>query len=571
VLAVPSLADSRDKKAAGEMFAALRRSGTHESLVSTSTHAPEADPSTEEIGTWHYLLVDQAGARLRKIPAYTSNSKSSMDRISEGTLVEVSRRRTAGMTRWLFTSQGGGWLFDISPRDSKVRAMEVEVSRGEWAYKALAKVPVLRKPSLFLAAQNRFGNGSVEVEEVISVNKRVRPLNGKGQGCLLQISDGRGWVIDFRKGVKKFEQCTAEEMEARAALESAAELAEAGQSEFAMTGNSDFTNTCNSGLTNLTRCSTVSSLTTSTTNVTMQTGRWTMPTDNASEAGLSTMGPLGKSTLGDWTFVVIDPKGISLRSTPTISQSAKIKSKRIVEGELVQVVERRDTPCGSLLRLKDPPGWAFDMRAGRAGERKLRMQEVSVEHGLWCYRVCTANGIALRSGCAFSDASKVGVGPREGALLTVCQRVQVNETAFLKMQDNSGWVFDRKGKKPILEGPLRLDKDVEGRSATVIAPGGCFLFQHPTKKSWARTQRLLLENARVRLGQRSTLEGLSWVQVSQPGKTDGWLPMEVLRIDPEDVDKTSFVSHAHRSGSQSHMVAGEEYDAGSASTTASSR
>jgi hypothetical protein len=157
---------------------------------------------------------------------------------------------------------------------------------------------------------------------------------------------------------------------------------------------------------------------------------------------------------------------------------------------------------------------------------------VAVESGHWFYRVCTPNGIALRSGCCFSDGSKVGAGPREGALLVAERRVQVDDTSFLRLKDSAGWVFDQKGGRRLLEGPLGL-QDMGGRAATVTAPGGAFLLQQPTKKSWAQTRRLLLQDARVRVGLFGQLEGQTWAHVSQIKGMEGWLPFDAIVLVEE--------------------------------------
>lgn len=243
------------------------------------------------------------------------------------------------------------------------------------------------------------------------------------------------------------------------------------------------------------------------------------PTSSSATPMLS----LAPAEFGEWEYVVMDPKGITLRGTPTVSQSAKLKV-RVSEGELVKVVERRPAASATFLRLEKPAGWAVDCR-----DKRVRMKQVVVESGNWFYRVCTPNGIALRSGCCFSDGSKIGAGPREGALLVAEQRVQVDGTSFLKLQDSTGWVFDQKGSRRVLEGPLGL-QDLNGRAATVTAPGGAFLLQQPTKKSWAQTRRLLLQDARVRVGLFGQLEGQTWAHVSQIKGMEGWLPFDAIAL-----------------------------------------
>ncbi|CAK0867716.1 unnamed protein product, partial [Prorocentrum cordatum] len=478
------------------MIPKLRRTSTNESLLSGLSvfskvgqgkevlDTTEADPASEEAGTWHYLIVDTSGTRLRRTPAYSSTAKRSMGRLNEGTLVTVSHRRTAGMTRWLLAVEASGnqscngWFFDNCPKNNKVRAIEVEVSQvphgDTWAYRSLLKVPLLPKPSLFLAGQDRFGDGAVELEEIISVKTRVRPLMGKG--CLLELTNGRGWVIDFHKGQMRFERLEhvrafpcAEEDERSTAVEAFDDTPHSGASTPAH--GLERSNTMQSS------CST-----------------WA-PTSSSATPMLS----LAPAEFGEWEYVVMDPKGITLRGTPSISQSSKLKV-RVSEGELVKVVERRPATNATFLRLEKPAGWSVDSR-----DRRVRLKQVVTESGHWFYRVSTPNGIALRSGCCFSDGSKIGAGPREGALLVAEQRVQVDDTAFLKLKDSAGWVFDQKSNRRVLEGPLSL-QDMHGRAAIVTAPGGAFLLQQPTKKSWAQTRRLLLQDARVRVGLVGQLE-----------------------------------------------------------------
>lgn len=44
---------------------------------------------------------------------------------------------------------------------------------------------------------------------------------------------------------------------------------------------------------------------------------------------------------GEWKYIVLDPKGVTLRSHATYEKAAKLKD-RLEEGEVVSVLERRD-------------------------------------------------------------------------------------------------------------------------------------------------------------------------------------------------------------------------------------
>ncbi|CAE7939080.1 unnamed protein product [Symbiodinium sp. KB8] len=81
-------------------------------------------------------------------PATAGTSKeSSAKRYPAGTVVEVHERLRSGWTKWLRLAEGG-WLFDISPKDRKVRMVEVEVQHGLW------KFEVCTRELVHLAAPN---------------------------------------------------------------------------------------------------------------------------------------------------------------------------------------------------------------------------------------------------------------------------------------------------------------------------------------------------------------------------------------------------------------------------------
>lgn len=371
---------------------------------------------------------------------------------------------------------GDSWLFDVSPKDKKVRMVEVEVASGEWQYQVCGdKVPVLTKPSMHQSSiKAKKGAHVLEFNEVIGVRERVRPLNGKGS--FLRLADGRGWVLDFANG--------------RQAVQ-----------------------------------------------------RWKEGSENASyeEGGGSARDQmadtivdivtqeLGEPEKGSWDYIVLDPKGIALRSGPNYDKNTKLQH-RLEEGELVRVMERRSGNGTTFLHLDSPQGWAFDLQPGTKNTRQ-RLAEVQIESGAWFYRVNAPKGIALRSRCTFSLDSKVGQGPNEGALVLITRRVKVGKTMFLKPRDENGWIFDAKNGKVMVEGPVDVEVP-ENVTATLQGGENVFLLSAPTKLPWAVTKKLLLPGAKAQVTHICSIDGMRWARLAQPtGCMEGWVRHDQVELD----------------------------------------
>eukprot|EP00746_Dinoflagellata_sp_MGD_P000180 gnl/MRDRNA2_/MRDRNA2_100322_c0_seq1.p1 gnl/MRDRNA2_/MRDRNA2_100322_c0~~gnl/MRDRNA2_/MRDRNA2_100322_c0_seq1.p1 ORF type:complete len:849 (+),score=160.07 gnl/MRDRNA2_/MRDRNA2_100322_c0_seq1:98-2644(+) len=169
---------------------------------------------------------------------------------------------------------------------------------------------------------------------------------------------------------------------------------------------------------------------------------------------------------GDWTYIVVDPKGICPRSEPTHDKAAKLK-RCIEEGEVVRVTERKIVDGTMFLKTGSPAGWVFEVQPG--DQSRIRMRMVSVEQGMWSYQVRAEKGIALRMRCSFSDAAKAGHGPSKGEIVRVKERLQCGETTFLRLADGTGWVFDKKNGRQMLD--LIGPKDVhEPSKASLVMP-----------------------------------------------------------------------------------------------------
>merc|ERR1719421_934411 len=170
------------------------------------------------------------------------------------------------------------------------------------------------------------------------------------------------------------------------------------------------------------------------------------------------------SEYGDWTYIIVDPKGLCPRNAPTYDKCSKI-DRRVEEGEVVRVSERRPAEGTMFLKISSPAGWIFD--AQPTNKARVRAMELNTERGNFLYRIVAEKGVALRSRCSFADASKVGRGPEKGALVEVQERVRIGETMFLKLQCGlqHGWVFDKKNKRSLVEelGSKEIrDMDMEG-------------------------------------------------------------------------------------------------------------
>lgn len=455
----------------------------------------------EEVGTWHYLVVDTEGIRPRKDACYNKDSKrSDCPRILEGTLHEINRIRRSGWTRWLGLASQEGWVFDISPKDNKVRMIEVEVLTGEWYYQVLEqRMPVLRQPSLQANWEIVTpGLPVVKPGESIKISERIRPVSGKGS--FLRMADGSGYVLDFFNGRQLLQRSLG-----------AGLTEDAG---FFIGSDDDDVNDVAESLPD-----------TAFIHNDLSSSRGY--SHAATTPALLPCGiDVGAPELGEWTYVVLDAAGIRMRCSPTYDAGSKLPNK-LAEGELIKIVERRSGNGTTFLRLQEPRGWVFDVQPGKVN-RKLRMAEVKVEHGTWLYRISASKGVALRSRCSFAEDAKTREGPKKGALVTVTRRVRVGGTMFLRV--DGSWIFDSKSGKRVAEGPIFLAACSE-RGASVRSLGGVNLRLSPTGEKWAWTQKLVVQGARVQVDKFGEVEEREWTHVFQTGGMDGWVPSESLELD----------------------------------------
>lgn len=478
----------------------------------------DQDVACEETGDWQYLVVDPAGIRAREDAIYNKKSKKNGDsnRYKEGSVCAVNRRRIAGWTTWLSLKNGDGWLFDVSPKDKKVRLVEVEVAKGSWHYECIAdRVPVLSQPQMnFAGGKSRWSFSSAKVfltnGEVVHMEERVRPLNGKGS--FLRLADGRGWAVDFVDG----QQVLNRQMMA-------------GDSSISPGPSGNGTNGYVQS----------SSSTASVVNV-KPFAASVHPLLHQDGDALPGVGShLGQAESGEWDYIVVDPKGITLRSSPTYDESYKM-NKRIDEGEVVVVLERIPGDGTTFLRLASPSGWCFERTPSRASNKvqKLRMVEIQVDKGLWYYSVVAEKGVALRSRCTFSESSKIAKGPLKGALCEVTERVRVGESTFLKMKDGSGWIFDVKNRKKILDGPIQMQVLPPNSLAAVNNQdgknNGIHLLSSPTKQSFAKTKFYVINGAKVRASMICEVENTKWIFVARNeggGGIEGWASADMLLLE----------------------------------------
>lgn len=456
----------------------LTRSNSGARLMKPNSNSGLDDTPEDEKGHWHYLVVDAAGIRPRRETTYSKDSKDdAAPRIKEGSIVEICARRKTSWTQWLCLASGVGWVHDVSPKDYAVRMVEVEVLKGDWVYQVGGhKVSILQWPSLCAAQHPPKGASSVEANEVLKVCERIRPLNGKG--CFLRLADFRGWVFDFSKGdqvIQRYRGSPREDCE----------------SDLCCSASTSLSTTCSTS-------------------------------EEEPELSALRKGPhalqAGPSEHGSWDYIVLEPKGISLRTSPTFDASAK-NGSRLAHGDIVKALERQTCDGTTFLRFEFPPGWAFDLHQRLTNQRK-RMAPVEVEHGEWHYRVCTTKGVALRKRCSLDDASKIGRGPAQGALLTVIRRVKLGEITFCRLKDQNAWVPDCKDGRVLLEGPIELQ--AHSCPATVKSADGVHLMDAPTWNKWARTKKVLLKGSVAQVVCTCILDGEEWVQVSQPGGMEGW-------------------------------------------------
>lgn len=507
------------------MSARLRFSGA--GLPSART-ADASSTGEEEIGLWYYLVTDSGGIRPRDEPSYSKDSKKveGRKRYTEGEVVAVDRRRKHAWTRWLGTKDAHGWLFDISPKkDKKVRMIEVEVMEGDWTYEAVNEsVFTFPKPSMVFAKQQK--GARLQLNEVIQVNQRVRPLNGKGS--FLKLADGRGWVIDFLEGRQNMRRTNSSGIPSGCQTpqthEAPTPVPVTGASDGALT--SDMTRSGLSGA--LTGDMTMKS------GLSGMSGVLNLPVsafadENDSHASM-------QPEIGEWTYMVVDPKGVCPRNQPVYDKGAKI-NRSIEEGEVVRVTERRPDEGTTFLKICSPAGWVFDCQPGH--KSRVRMMEVHVEHGSFLYVVTAEKGVALRMRCSFSDSSKVGRGPEKGALCEIKERVRCGETTFLRLANGSGWVFDKKNGRSMLE-PL-APSDYTAMTADGFLGNMCHLHggtsdgihlrSAPTSERWAQTKMLVLKDQRLHVSMKVRIHGFEWLRVSKPGGMEGWVPGDCVTME----------------------------------------
>lgn len=463
-------------------------------LPSANTASAEDMEAEEEQGIWNYLVIDAHGMRPREIPNYEGKKISKAHRHNEGQVITVKRRRKHGWTKWVYCEEAGGWLFDISPKkDRKVRMVEVECVKGDWTYEATSDVAAVM-PGVSPLLVSRFASGAakpaccLKLGEVVQISDRVRPLTGKGS--FLKLADGRGWVVDFMDGKQMMRRSTSNP--------------QGGSNE--------------------------------------NTPNITPPLSNS--PSVTDVKPVETNEYGDWTYIIVDPKGLCPRNAPTYDKASKV-DRRVEEGEIVRVSERRVAEGTTFLKISSPAGWIFDTQPGN--KARARAVEVQLQRGSWLYRVVAEKGVALRSRCSFADSSKVGRGPEKGALLEVKERVRCGETTFLKISSGlqSGWVFDKKNRRNLVEeiGQGMKELELEGQviETACAADNGVFLRAAPTMEKWAVTKKLLLANAVVLVSKSATLDNKEWLQVSMPGRgMEGWLLAEAVKLlEPVDA-KSSF-------------------------------
>jgi len=249
-------------------------------------------------------------------------------------------------------------------------------------------------------------------------------------------------------------------------------------------------------------------------------------------------GYLGQPEHGKWEYVVVDPKGLSLRSSPTYDPGQKISGKRIEEGELVTVVERISGDCTTFLHTMFPQGWCFDIQPGDT-KKRVRMMEVQVQRGSWHYLILAERGVALRSRCSQAESAKCGNGPLKGALVEVTERLKAGEATFLRLKEGS-WIFDMKNGNKVVRGPIDLQALPPNTMATVKAQGGVgnncndgiLLRSSPTNQKWAATKFFLLHNSKVHATQQCEADGTCWIFVTKPGGgIEGWAPYDSVCVE----------------------------------------
>jgi hypothetical protein len=168
------------------------------------------------------------------------------------------------------------------------------------------------------------------------------------------------------------------------------------------------------------------------------------------------------------------------------------------------------------------------------------MMQIHVDKGIWYYTVTADKGVALRARCTFSESSKIGKGPLKGTLCEVTQRARAGETTFLKLKDESGWIFDLKNGRRIVDGPIDMQVLPPFSMGTVREQGiqdpkkdGIHLLSSPTRQRWATTKFFLMKGSKVKASMACEVEYTRWVFVSkgEGGGIEGWTPVASLVLE----------------------------------------
>lgn len=151
-----------------------------------------------EFGTWHYIVVDPSGVRVRSQPAYDKKFKLNK-KIEEGEVVKVCERLgplpPQGVT-FLKLATGDGWAFDVQPEgDTRVRMAEIFPEKKEQVYRVIAPkgIGIRSRPSLL---QKAVACRGPECGDLVKTSERI----AVGDMAFLRLADGRGWIFDKKNG-----------------------------------------------------------------------------------------------------------------------------------------------------------------------------------------------------------------------------------------------------------------------------------------------------------------------------------------------------------------------------------
>ncbi|CAK9053890.1 unnamed protein product [Durusdinium trenchii] len=412
----------------------------------------------QELGQWHYLVTDPKGIQPRQEPMYSSKDPAKPKR-PMGAVLEISLRRRSGWTRWLQVGEEE-WLFDISPKDRKVRMVEVELQKGSWDFEvSVAELKLYPIPG----AKN--SSGTMKLGETFTADEKVRPR--RSRGAFLHVAGTEHWVCDFLAGQQQLRRLDAKEPD------------EEGLSPLVI---------------------------------------HTVVDERPEEEEVE---------VGEWKYIVLDPKGVTLRSHPTYDKAAKLKD-RLEEGEIVEILERRAGAETVFLRVETTEGtrgWAFTTQPGPGSF--LRLLEVEVKSCNLYFQVLKRSH--LRRRCSFAEAAKVGRTVEKGQLLHVIRRLEVGGTTCLQI-DSGEWLVCPKDQGAFVDGPLEVRK-MHNEEAEVRAADAVALRKGPTELPWALTKKVLLPGSKVLAIRRAHLHGEMWMEVMQLGGLSGWMLASDLQLD----------------------------------------